>query len=63
MVGTLADSAGSTLWAWTDSLECTTLVDHDGLYDYITVIQFFCFVLIFGLPVSDSATEKSLKHL
>lgn len=46
MVGTLADSAGSTLRARTDSLECTTFIDHDSLDDDVTVVQFFSFVLV-----------------
>ena len=63
MVGTLADPAGSTLRARTDSLECTTFIDHDSLDDDVTVVQFFSFVLVFGLPVSDCTAKESLKNL
>ena len=61
MVASLADSSGAALRARTDSLESATLVNHDGLDIYVTVIEFFSIVLVLSLPVSDSATEKFLK--
>ena len=63
MVRTLANSTCSSLRARTDSLKCSAFVYHDGLYDDITVIQFFGFILVFGLPVSDRAAEQCLKNL
>ena len=61
MVASLADPTGTSLRAWADSLEGATFVNHDGLDIYVTVIEFFCIVLVLSLPVSNSATEKLLK--
>ena len=61
MVGTLADPAGPSLRARTDSLERAAFVDHNGLYDHIAVLQFTCLVRILGFPVGNRTLDKFLE--
>ena len=61
MVGAFADTSGAALGGCADTLEGSTLADHDGLHDDVAVLELFTGTFVLGFPVGDSASEELLQ--
>ena len=61
MVGALANASGTALRARTDTLECASAINHDGLDIYVARLELLALVRVLGLPVCDGAAEQLLE--